>query len=86
MSGRPWLKITFDPTLPGTALVSNFPKKRQRKVPGQWVVFDKEPIRREGGWTYIPGADKPLFSAPNINDCHKYIEDHSDRAAPVENH
>lgn len=61
----PWLKISFDPCLPGMASVSNFPRKRRKIVPGQWFVFDKN----QGV------GETPLFASGDINDCHRYVEE-----------
>jgi hypothetical protein len=63
---KPWLKISFDPSLPGTARVTG----QRAKVGGQWVVFDKS--QGVGGLrSYHKGA--LLFSSGNIADCHRYI-------------
>lgn len=37
----PWLKVTHIGTMPGESFVSQHPKKRPKRVPGRWVVFDK---------------------------------------------
>lgn len=44
MMNKPWYKVTFLGTMPGTSKVTNWPRKRPafRVVPGRWVVFDKD--------------------------------------------
>jgi hypothetical protein len=68
-----WLKIGFDPLLPGTSLVTKFPKRGHRRERGRWVVFDKDngfgPLRE-----YWNGAR--LFDAETIDECHAYIRQH----------
>jgi len=65
-TGKPWHKITFDPMLPGEALVTKYPRKGRRRVAGQWVVFDKD--RGE----YATG--RGLFASGDINACHLWIK------------
>jgi hypothetical protein len=70
-----WLKISFCDYLPGTASVSQFPRKRRKIVPGQWYVFDKE--------DKTPGSRKVLFSSGDIAECYAYVEGARDAIPPM---
>lgn len=70
MNERPWYKVTFDPAMPGTALVSNFPRRGASRDRGRWVVFDKNggvgPIK-----SYWSGLC--LFDAETFEECCAWI-------------
>ena len=77
MTAVAWLKITYDQTLPGEAMVLVPGRQRRRPAPGQWVVFDKD---RGIGLlkAYHPGC--LVFASGNIDECHRYIGEHSEAA------
>ena len=70
---EPWLKITFDPTLPGTVKVLVSGHKRPVTLRGRWVVFDRNfGYKSEGAsWRGVPA--RPVFAADTFEECDAYI-------------
>jgi hypothetical protein len=64
---KPWYKVTFDPTMLGTARAFVSGRKRKTLVQGRWIVFDKN-----CGY----GTDKlPVFDAATMEECCAHIDE-----------
>lgn len=69
----PWLKITLDPFMSGTCLISNFPRRGRTRHDGRWVVFDKNRDTR-GITNFVPSRDSIVFNAETFEECNAYID------------
>jgi hypothetical protein len=66
---KPWLKITFDPTMPGTAKTikpGTAWNKRPKhiSIPGRWIVFDKNI-----GWGAL------YYDSETFEECSAFLKD-----------
>jgi hypothetical protein len=66
---KPWYKVTFDPTQPGTAKVMRAGRKRMATAKGRWVVFDKN-----CGFDPCGFPKHPVFYGETFDECCKHID------------
>lgn len=67
----PWLKIAFDPTMPGTCKVKRSMGARHHNAFGRWVVCDASEGYKDNG-----SPVRVLFDAARPEECNAWVRAH----------